>query len=61
MLSLILRATQQPNRYSLSIRRHESVGETEYETLCMVSRRQADDIMRTGAVMWHGPKPWEGT
>lgn len=59
MLSLILRATRHPNRYSLSIRRHESVGETEYETLCMVSKRQADDIMRTGCVTWRGVKPWE--
>jgi len=52
MLSLILRATQHPNRYSLSNRRHESVGEIEYRTLCYVSRATADEIIRAGSLRW---------
>jgi hypothetical protein len=62
MPNLVLRATGHPNQqfaYSLSIRRHESVGETEYERLCFISKRQANEVMRTGVVTWHGAKPWE--
>lgn len=51
MVDLILRpSTIDPkNSFALQLRFHESLGETEYYTLCRISMVIADDIVRAGA------------
>lgn len=51
MVDLILRpSTIDPkNSFALQLRFHESLGETEYYTLCRISAGIADDIVRAGA------------
>ncbi|MEH2695638.1 hypothetical protein GFL93_12570 [Rhizobium leguminosarum bv. viciae] len=51
MVDLILRpSTIDPkNSFALQLRLHESLGETEYYTLCRISDGVAEDIVRAGA------------
>lgn len=61
MVDLVLRpAAAVPDRpFALQLRWHESLGETEYQTLCHVSRPLADEIIRAGGAYWLLGKPRE--
>lgn len=60
MPNLILRPSGIPERpWSLQLRYHESLGETEYYTIARVDEKTAREIIRAGAPYWlfGEPKP----
>jgi hypothetical protein len=63
MADLILRPTGLPENvnkpWALQLRYHESVGETEYKTLCRVDDETAQEIMKAGKAEWlFGEPDW---
>lgn len=56
MVDLVLRPSSQSKnphlRWALQLRYHESLGETEYVTLCRVSDAAAQEIVRAGQAYW---------
>jgi hypothetical protein len=53
MASLILRPSGIKERpWSLQLRYHESLGETEYHTLARVSEHTAREIIKAGKAYW---------
>lgn len=63
MVDLVLRPSGRPESenkpWSLQLRWHESLGETEYLTLARVSDDMAQQIMRAGAPFWlFGEPDW---
>ena len=62
MPDLILRPSGVSERpWSLQLRYHESLGETEYITIARVSRRVADEIIKAGAARWLFGAPKDAT
>lgn len=59
MVDLVLRPTHgdekapdTKDKWSLQLRWHESLGPTEYRTLCRVDDRAAREIIRAGKADW---------
>jgi len=64
MVDLVLRPTGHPERlkkpWALQLRYHESLGGTDYETLCEVDDHTAKEIMRADKVRWlFGEPDWD--
>lgn len=62
MSDLILRSfgLSPPGKpYALQIRKHESLGETEYYTICYVSLEMGKEIVKAGAPYWMFGEPQE--
>lgn len=54
MTDLVIRPSGRPapKEWSLQLRRHDSLGPTQYETLCHLSREQADEVVGAERVSW---------
>lgn len=62
MPDLVLRPSGQPDpkrAWSLQLRSHESLGETEYYTVARVSEGVAREIIKAGAAFWLFGEPKE--
>ncbi|MDH0125473.1 hypothetical protein N7376_15805 [Brucella intermedia GD04153] len=62
MADLVLRPSNDPAKpFSLQLRKHDSLGETGYFTLCRVTREIADEIISAGGAFWLFGEPKEGS
>lgn len=53
MVDLILRPSGNAEKpWKLQLRWHESLGETEYQTLTLVTRKTAGEIIRARSAFW---------
>jgi hypothetical protein len=53
MADLVLRPSNNPDKpYALQLRKHDSLGETAYLTLCRVTAETADEIIDAGRAFW---------